>query len=64
MDSQQQAIILDGQLEQANEQIHHLEVTLESYKQKYQSAHDQINNMQQSFNLMQEQLAESRNKVL
>jgi chromosome segregation ATPase len=62
-DSQQQAIILDGQLEQANENVHHLEVTLESYKQKYQLATDQMNNIQESFNNLQDQLADSRNKV-
>ncbi len=50
-------------MEQVQETNEHLQEQLDSYKQKYDEATEQISHLEATFSKVQEQLAESRNRV-
>ena len=59
----QQVIILEGQLEQSQEDMQRLEASLDNYKQKFKHGTEQISQLEESLGRTQEQLADSRNRV-
>ena len=63
MEQRQACIVLEGQLEQSQETVTRHEASLDSYKQKYDQCMDEIGHLENKFSQLQEQLAETRNRV-
>ena len=59
----QQNIVLEGQLEQSQDDLARIRTSLDNYKQKYQECTEQLAATEDTVRTVQEQLATSRNKV-
>ncbi len=62
-EKRQNVIVLEGTMEQVQETNEHLQEQLDTYKQKYDESTEQISHLEATFSKVQEQLAESRNRV-
>ena len=63
-EKRQNIIVLEGSMEQIQESNERLQDQLDTYKQKYDQCTEQIGHLESTFSKLQEQLAESRTKVL
>ena len=62
-ETQQKVIILDGELEASQETVDRLEASLNNYKQKFTTVTDDMSHLEVKYSQIQEQLAETRNRV-